>query len=412
MPLQGTVIAVGRDSTLGQLQSLIESASLHRPSGLFLSDRTAQWFLAVILLLAALTGLHWAFNDADRMMPAVMAVLIVTCPCALSLAAPSAWLAATVSLARRGIWVRRVESLETLATANRVLLDKTGTLTAGLTLLPPIKLGPRADTHSLQVARALAHQSSHPLSRAIDVGLAGLDVALLSLPAGRETAGQGLVLELEGVRWELGRPSQAGQCVNQVELRRDGEPVWGFEIDTPVDPNAGRALAWLRRQGLRLGLLSGDRAERARALWQALGGTPDEVQADLDPSGKLSRLETLQAQGEVVVMVGDGINDAPVMSKADVSVAVGRAVPLARAQADVVLAHDGVQRLPELLATAWRTRRVIRLNLLWAGAYNLLSVPLAAAGLINPWMAGLGMALSSLLVLGHSLRLLRPITLE
>ncbi len=412
MPLQGTVSAMGRDSTLGQLQSLIDSASLHRPEGLLLSDRMAQVFLAVILALAALTAVYWGLEDMERMMPAVMAVLIVTCPCALSLAAPSGWLAATVSLAKRGIWVRRVESLEILATASRVLLDKTGTLTAGLTLLPPISLGAHADPHSLQMARALAHQSSHPLSRAIDAGLAEREVALLSLPASHETAGQGMALELDGVRWELGRPLSGSAVANQVELRRDGEPVWGFVIDTPVDPQAGRALAWLRRQGLRLGVLSGDRPDRAEALWQALGGTPDEVQAGLDPAGKLARLEALQTQRETVVMVGDGINDAPVMSRADVSVAVGRAVPLARAQADVVLAHDGVQRLPELLAVARRTRRVIRLNLLWAAAYNLLSVPLAAAGLINPWMAGLGMALSSLLVLGHSLRLLKPITLE
>jgi P-type Cu2+ transporter len=336
-------------------------------------------------------------------------VLIVTCPCALSLAAPSARLAAAGALARRGLLLARLELLERLALVDMVVLDKTGTLTEeGMQLLQRWPAGGADKDPVLAAARALARHSHHVFARAL-VALTGPD----GEPAWREVRelpGRGLqALDVQGQVWRLGAPAWVGagaacEAEAQLAFGRPGEPpLLQLQFGEVLRPDAAAAIAAMHQQGLQTLLLSGDAPARVQAMARRAG--IGQWQGGATPEDKLAAVAALQSQGHRVLMLGDGINDAPVLARADASLAMGQGALLARAQADGVLLSGRLMDVVLARSQAQRTRRVIRQNLAWAAAYNAACIPLALAGLLPPWAAGLGMALSSLGVVLNAGRL-------
>jgi Cu2+-exporting ATPase len=371
---------------------------------------------SVQLLLAAGAAAAWSVIEPSRAVWVAVSVLIVTCPCALSLAAPATLVAAARGLARRGVLLQRLDALEVLATARHFFFDKTGTLTEDRLQCGAVRLSPAAmalgDTEARlrALAASLAAWSSHPVSRALaELPSAATDVA--PLREVHEVVGQGVQgTDKQGRVWRLGRATWVDGAATlpedtSVALGCDGQWRAAFELQEVLREGAAQALQALRADGVRLHLLSGDRAGRVRALADRLG--LDEVTAAATPQAKLVAVAALQQRGERVVMVGDGVNDAPVLARADASLAMGQGALVARSHADAVITSSQLGDLVRARRSAQRALRIVRQNLLWAAAYNALCIPLALAGLLPPWAAGLGMATSSLLVVLNALRAAR-----
>jgi P-type Cu2+ transporter len=411
-PVVQRVERVGADTRSEQIAVLMREALTRRPEAMRVADRIAAPFLVAVLLLALGAALVWSQIDPARAIWVAVSVLIVTCPCALSLAAPSALLAATSALARRGVLLRRIEALETLARADQVLLDKTGTVTAQEQLLRGVTaLVEGADVPALRArAAALAAWSAHPLSRALvaaqPAGLAGS--APIAWNGVREVPGSGIeAVDEHGTHWRLGSAQWLGAAddVSREALcfGPPGAPQLAFAFDEALADGAAQGVVALRAAGLRPALLSGDTPERVRRLADRLG--IDQALAAATPERKLATLREHQARGQVVVMVGDGVNDAPVLAQADVSFALAHGAQLAHGAADAVLLSGRIGDVAAAVRLARRTARVMRQNLAWAALYNAACVPLALAGWLPPWAAGLGMAASSLVVVLNAMRL-------
>lgn len=420
------------DSTLSTLGHLAERASSGRPRITALTDRVAQWFVGGLLVFAAIVGLIWLQIDPDRALPIAIAVLVVSCPCALSLATPAALAAASGHALARGWVLARSDALESMAQITDVVFDKTGTLTAGTLSLTEIRTVDSASERNpsidgsdrwLAIASALEQGSPHPVARALRAAAAarGLDSRIAE--GLRSTPGQGIEGTIDQLSWRIGRldfvcaahscegggtgvqePTPAPTGMLEVWLGHSGRPIAQFIFDDPVRPESARVIQALREHGLTVHLLSGDRAQTVAHVARPLG--IEHVRGDATPEDKLAWVQAMQQQGRRVLMVGDGINDAPVLAGANVSVAVGQASALARISADVVLLGNGLSPLTELHRLARNTRSIIRQNLSWAMAYNVLAIPLAALGWVSGGVAALGMSLSSLLVAANALRLL------
>jgi Cu2+-exporting ATPase len=416
--LEIQVLRIGPDSTLAAVSRLLERGHAARPRIADLADRVASGFVLGVLLLAALVGLYWLHADSTRAFPALLAVLVVTCPCALSLATPAALAAATTRLAGTGLLVARSRALERLARADCMVFDKTGTLTLGTPRLDEVVLlGSRVSAERcLELAAALESRTAHPLARAF----ARLTPAA-GLSAVHCAAGRGIEAWIGGARYRLGRldyvleacPGAAltARIHAATELTRivlgDAEgPLAAFRVSDALRADARATLARLQRLGIRPLIASGDQNEAVALAAQRLGGLT--AYAGLRAEDKLRLVEQLQRAGNRVVMVGDGVNDAPVLAAADVSVAIASGTDLAKLNADLVLLGDGLGALAGAVESARRMLRIIRQNLYWAVLYNLTAVPLAAGGRLEPWMAALGMSLSSLFVVLNAMRLLRP----
>jgi Cu2+-exporting ATPase len=402
---------VGADTRFAQIVRLMEQASTEKPRLAQLADRVAAPFLVMVLLAAALAGVYWWQIDHTQALAVAVAVLIVTCPCALSLATPTAMLASAGALAQRGVLVRRLQAFETLAGVNAVVFDKTGTLThEGLRLREMSTRSGAAHDHALALAAALAEGSLHPASRAIVAEARARSLVLPLMLERAEVAGQGMKgLGADGpVR--LGSADFCGAVLPEsdspvVHLADGTGWLASFELQESLRVDAREAVSALRAMGVRTWLLSGDRAESAMRVGEAVG--VDRVIAGATPERKLAEVSALQASGLKVAMVGDGLNDGPVLARADTSFALGHAAPLAQAQSDYIIQGGQVMDVVRTLRHARSTLRIVRQNLAWAAAYNAVSVPLALAGCMPPALAGLGMALSSLLVIGNALRLAR-----
>ncbi|MDR2991276.1 MAG: HAD-IC family P-type ATPase, partial [Burkholderiaceae bacterium] len=332
------------------------------------------------------------------------------CPCALSLATPAAMLASAGALARGGVLVRRLSALEALARAATVVFDKTGTLTRDAFVLERIALRPGADrAQTLAWAAALARSSLHPLSRALAQAPEMQDARAEAVRVTAEQSGAGVMGAVAGgAEIRLGSVTFTGAGDHAepglaVYLADQAGWLATFCLKEDVRADAAETVARLRGQGMRVCVYSGDRPEAAARLGQALG--VDESRGGLSPDDKLATLRVLQAAGHRVAMVGDGLNDAPVLAGADVSFAFGRAVPIARSRSDFVVLTKQLLTVADTLAQARRTLRIVRQNLAWAAVYNLVAVPLAIAGYMPAWAAGFGMAASSLLVVLNALRL-------
>ena len=416
-PVQVRVERTGADTRFAQIVALMQSAATAKPRLAQLADRVARPFLLAVLLAAALACAYWWPTDPGRALMVAVAVLIVTCPCALSLATPAAMLASAGSLARAGVLVRRLQGLEALAAVDTVVFDKTGTLTTDRLRIGTITTRPGLATDdALAMAGALARHSLHPVSRALVLAAqqAGPGPAYTAHGVG-EVVGKGVLGTLvsgAGVR-PAGRLrlGSAGFCGVAPEPSGPGQTLlcdddgWlaRFEVRQDVRPDARAAVAALQAHGIRVQMLSGDDADASLRVAAQVGIR--DVRSGCTPDEKLALLRAQQRLGHRVAMVGDGLNDAPVLAGANVSFAFGQAVPLAQSQADFVVLGDQLERVVQALLLARRTMRVVRENLSWALVYNLACVPLAVAGWLPAWLAGLGMAASSLVVVLNALRL-------
>jgi Cu2+-exporting ATPase len=412
-PLIMRVEKVGSDTVLSSIVRLLDRAQTEKPHVARLADRVAAWFVAGILLIAAGVAVWWWQQDPDRVLPITLAVLVVTCPCALSLATPTAITAATGSLTRLGLLATRGHALETLARATHVVFDKTGTLTYGQLRLVAVRPQRGLDEQRcLEVAAALERGSEHPVGQALRKAASGL----LKAEALQNTPGKGIEGYVEGVRYRLGKPEfvaalshtflaieERDPAVSLVALGDEHHLLAWFQFADALRPDAAETVASLRNMGLEVLLLSGDRPDSVATIARQLG--IQVAEGGLLPADKLARIKVLQAQGAVMAMVGDGINDAPVLAAAQVSIAMGTGTVIAHTAADFILISEHLSTLVQGLNKARLTLRIIGENLAWAILYNVVALPLAAVGWIAPWMAALGMSLSSLLVVANALRL-------
>ncbi len=413
-PLRVRVTAVADRTVLSGIVALLERAQAERPRLAKAADRAAAWFLGRILFGAAAVFAIWWFVDPSRAFPAALAVLVVTCPCALSLATPAAIAAATAALARRGVLVAHSDALETLARATHVLWDKTGTLTRGLIRVEEVRtLGALPEAECMRLAVTLESMSEHPIAKAF---LASGQPAATA--TGLEVvAGQGLEGSVAGRRLRIGNPAFAAalgavasvpeglELESWVCLGGEDGLLAAFRLTDQLRPEAGDCVRQLAGLGLASEIASGDEASAVARIAERSGIA--QHSARLRPEEKLARLKTLQSAGEVVVGVGDGINDAPLLRGADVAVAMGHGSALAQTSADLILVRDSLAELPGTVSLARRTQRVVRQNLTWSIVYNLAALPLAAFGLVPPWLAAIGMSLSSVAVVLNAMRLSR-----
>jgi Cu2+-exporting ATPase len=403
-PLRLRVTAAGAATRLAALERLTQRAQEHRPRVARQAERVAAWFVLGILALAVVIYLYWHGHAPARAFEVTLAWLVVSCPCALSLAVPAALAAAYSRLSRLGLLVLRPDALQRLATIDTVVFDKTGTLGDGqwrLARIDTFTLGAHA---ALRLAAAMERDSTHPLAsafRAFDEGDVVHDIALV--------AGRGLEGRQRGRRLRLGAGDfAAGRSDDGALWLGDGQSAQArFELSEQPRPDSAAALQELAAAGLHMQVLSGDDAAAVQRFTHGLGVAFEHVAGRLRPEDKLAHVRQLQQQGRRVLMVGDGINDAPVLAGADVSLAVNGSAALARQNADLVLLPPALSRVAAARDIARRTRRVIRQNLGWAIAYNLLALPLAATGHVEPWAAALAMVLSSLTVTLNALRLAR-----
>jgi len=410
-PLTIEVQALGDDTRLSAIVRLLERAQADKPKLAELADRVAQWFLLVVLVVATVVGLIWWQIDPQRAFWIVLALLVATCPCALSLATPTALTTATGTLHKLGLLLTRGHVLEGLNQIDTVVFDKTGTLTEGrLTLSAIHPLGALDADACLALAAALENRSEHPIARAF--GRAPMPAESVET-----VPGLGLVGGVDGRVLRIGQPSFVaegygnpppsipGEMGQWLLLGDDHGPLAWLVLDDRLRDDAPALLDACRGRGWKTLLLSGDSSPMVDQIAAELG--IDQAEGGMTPAAKLARLQALQAQGHRVLMLGDGVNDVPVLAAADISVAMGSATDLAKTSADAVLLSNRLGSLAQSFEVARRSRRIIIENLVWASLYNGLILPFAAIGWVTPLWAALGMSASSLLVVLNALRLTR-----
>jgi P-type Cu2+ transporter len=406
-PARVRVTAIGSSTRVSQLARLVEQAQAHRPALARAADRIAAWCVASLMVAAIGTYVAWRAHDPARAFEVALALLVVSCPCALSLAVPAALAAANGALAKLGVLPVSADALERLARVDAVIFDKTGTLSDGTMVLEDVQVfdGSDRDT-ALRIAAALERDSTHPIAKAFLLpsrageGGGGAD-GVVAYP------GDGIEGVIDGTLWRLGHaPFACGVSDDGALWLGDGRGALArFALRECMRDDAQPALAALRAHGLSLHLASGDASDAVLRCARVLG--IGDARARQSPEAKLAHVRELQRQGRSVAMVGDGLNDAPVLAGADVSFAMNGGAALARNAADLVLTAPQLARIPAAIALARRTRRIVRQNFTWALGYNLLALPLAALGLVTPWIAALGMTASSLIVTLNALRLAR-----
>lgn len=420
-PIEIDVMHVGTGTRLAGIVHLLDRALAERPPAAVLADRVASWFVMVLLVLATLSGLIWWSIDATRALQIMVTVLVVSCPCALSLATPAALTAAQGALARAGLLVTRGRMVEALANVTDVMLDKTGTLTHGRFHVTNVATYGAANADDcLAMIAAMEQASEHPLARALCAEAERRGVQprcgeqVLAVP------GQGMSMQTSNGEVRVGTRAFVSALYEGASLSESDETTAGHTsiwladthgllarvtLQDTLRDDARALLTMLRAQQCRVHLVSGD-ASATVAWWAAELGI-DNVIGGASPEDKRAYVQRLQEKGRCVLAVGDGINDAPVLAQADASIAIGSGAPLAQAGADAVLQGGQIMTIGRAVSFARQTKRVIRQNLGWAFAYNVTAIPLAMMGWMPPWLAAIGMSLSSLLVVGNAWRLSR-----
>ena len=409
-PIVMRVERTGEETRLSAIVRLLDRAQSEKPRIGRMADRAASWFVGLLLLFTVVIAAAWYAIDPDKVLWITVSVLVITCPCALGLATPAALTTATGRLTKLGLLTTRGHALETLAQATDVVFDKTGTLTLGkLSLLDIEPAAGHGKDEILQLAAALEAASEHPIALAIKQA-AGISVQSAESPVNHP--GEGVEGSIGGRRYRLGKPAFVGAAIPETTPHPaatrlalagpDGLMGWLY-LGDEVRDDAAAALATLKSLGVRVHLLSGDNQAAANAVAAQLG--IEHVRAEALPDDKLAYVKSLQAEGRIVAMVGDGINDAPVLAQAQVSIAMGEGTDVAQAAADMVMLGGRLAALADGIAIARKARRIIYENLAWALGYNLIAIPLAALGHVTPWIAGIGMSASSLLVVLNALRL-------
>jgi P-type Cu2+ transporter len=418
-PLVMQVDRVGNHTRLAAIARLLERAQSEKPQIAQLADRVAAWFIGAVLALTALVAMYWWRTDAPLALPIVIALLVVTCPCALSLATPAAVTATVGRLMRLGLLVTRGHTLETLARATHFVFDKTGTLTKGrVRVLQTKVLADLTRDQCLQIAASLERHSEHPFAKAL-VRAAG-NSAALPTSAPHSVPGGGVSGDIDGYRYFLGSPrfvyTQTGahlpehtlaslqQSAHSIVMLASGETLYAaFVLADELRVGARELVAHLQASGRAVSLLTGDTEPAARSIAAQVG--IEQLAFELTPEDKLEHVRELQKEGAIVAMIGDGVNDAPVLAQAQVAIAIGGDTAITAAAADIILLSGELPRLADGIEAARKMLRVIRQNFAWALAYNLIALPAAAIGLVAPWVAALGMSASSLAVVTNALRL-------
>lgn len=411
-PLQIRVTHRIEESRIAQIMRLQDHALDDKPAIAQMADQLSRHFILVLLIIAAAVWTFWHFHQPDQAFWVTLAVLVATCPCALSLATPTALTSATANLTRNGILLRRGHVLDVLTKANRIVMDKTGTLTTGeISLTGTTTLAEMDETHCLAIARAMEAQSEHPIARAFRLPTDSISV----LPSAREITpviGHGITALVDGVRYRIGSarwlgldPAQERGRGLAIYLADEQQVLARFNLEDTLRPDARALIAAFKAAGLQTTVLTGDSSLQADEIARELG--VDELVKGVSPDGKLAYLKAREAQGDISIMVGDGINDAPVLAGAHASFAMAGGTDLAKNSADAILLADDLSRLLEARVLAMRTRKIIIENFAWSIGYNLLVLPLAACGWLPPYLAAAGMSLSSLIVVTNSMRLNR-----
>ena len=415
-PARIKVERIGQETRLAAILRLLDFAEASKPPIAMLADRIARYFVLFVLATASAVALFWHFQDSNHTLWITLSVLVVTCPCALSLATPTALTAATSRLAQAGLVIVKGHTLEGLTQATHVLFDKTGTLTKGSLTLADIKpVTELSRTECLGIAAALEAHSEHPIARAFEE--TPVTASSVNIHPGAGVEGY-----VRGELYRIGRPDfvrdisatgKAGLTLpdgfdqGQWFLlgSRSGPVAW-FKLDDEIRADGEEAIQRLFALGLEVSIISGDQSSNVANVARAL--SIKDYHAAMSPAEKLAHIQKLQANGARVVVVGDGINDVPVLASADISIAMTDASDLAKAQADAVLLSGRLSGVTNAISLSRRCRSIIRQNIGWALAYNAGALPLAAMGFVPPYAAAIGMSASSLIVVFNALRLNGP----
>lgn len=422
-PLIIQVSKLGEDSVLSSIQRLIDEAQHTKPAIAKLADQIASWFVSILLTVAAIVAYYWYRVDASQWLEITIATLVVSCPCALSLATPTAITAASGQLAKIGLLPKRAHALETLAHATDFVFDKTGTLTEGeielekIVLLDSIIENRTYDEQDvLTIAASLEANSEHPIARAL---LTASQRSLLTVKDLSHTTGQGIQGCIDETQWFIGNENfiQQNSAVtcdtdetgsgnsSSIYLANKQQCIAVFILSDTIRQEAKALIRHLHKAHKETFLLSGDRIENTRSISEQLG--IKHFLGNLKPKDKLENVNKLQEQGAIVVMTGDGVNDAPVLAGADLSIAMGKGTQLAAASADMILISNNIEHIYHGYQIAIKTLRIIKQNLSWALLYNVIAIPAAASGHVEPWLAAIGMSASSLVVVLNAMRLNR-----
>jgi Cu2+-exporting ATPase len=414
-PLIIQVSKLGEDSVLSSVQQLVDEAQHNKPAIAKLADKIASWFVSILLSVAAIVAYYWYSVDSSQWLEITIATLVVSCPCALSLATPTAITAAIGQLAKIGLLPKHAHALETLAHATDFVFDKTGTLTEGEIKLDGIQFETDTfnETQVLAIAASLESSSEHPIAKALISANRNLLSAVDNL---QHTTGEGIQGTIDGTEWFIGnrdfvqknsatgfRDSTGNS--SRIYLATKEQAVAILFLSDRIRKESASLISLLHKQHKKIHLMSGDNAENANDISHRLG--IKHCLANLKPEDKLAQVNELQRHGAVVVMTGDGVNDAPVLAGADLSIAMGKGTQLAAAIADMILISNHVEHIYHGYLIAAKTLRIIKQNLSWALLYNVIAIPAAATGHVEPWLAAIGMSASSLVVVLNALRLNR-----
>lgn len=412
-PILIRVSEVGAESRLSAIVRLLDRAAEEKPQVARLADRVSSYFVSAVLITATVVGGSWYMLEPANALWITLSVLVVTCPCALSLATPTALTAATGTLRQHGFLITRGHVLESLARATHIIFDKTGTLTEGnLSLQSTQTAADLNEEQCLQLAATLEAHSEHPIAKAFHPFATATQAEQINV-----TVGQGIEGQINSQRYRIGTPEFAAALCAVTDIQQPAQegkwlllcdttrPLAWFRINDQLRREARDTIAQLNALGLQCEMLTGDNSHAVEETAEQLG--INSITRGVSPEQKLAHVAQLQAQGAEVIMVGDGINDIPVLAGAQTSIAMGSATDLAKTNADAVLISSDLQRLVDAIQLSRRSRHIIRQNLSWALCYNLLALPLAAFGFVAPWMAAIGMSASSLVVVGNALRLSR-----
>ena len=409
-----TITTKKNDSLLARIIQWQDEAHVDKPKIVLLADAVARYFVFFILVIASVTFSVWFTLDPDQALWVTLSVLVATCPCALSLATPTALTSATSRLSKMGILLKHAHVLETLCRINHVIVDKTGTLTQGNVKIIRTDIFDKTydENTILNFAAALEKHANHPIAHAFSNHLtisSSLTSSKIETSNITNHLAQGVQGQINGQTWRIGHaqfscPSHQKNNSYSVWLSCEYAPIAAFVLDDPLRPDSQRFIEYCRKAKLSVSMLTGDHSHHAQAIGNQVN--IHEIHSGMTPEGKLAYLRQLPTS-DITLMIGDGMNDAPVLAGAHLSVSMGSGTDLAKSSADIVLLRDQLSSLIIGQQLALKTKRIIQQNLAWALGYNLIILPLAVCGLVPPYLAVVGMSLSSLIVVGNSLRLLK-----
>jgi len=403
-PIDIKVTALGKDTQISTIMNLLDRATQDKPKIAQLADTLAQYFVAGVLLTSVIVFTTWYFIDSDRAFWITLSVLVATCPCALSLATPTALTASTAALRRNGVLITRGHVLETLRKSRRILFDKTGTLTLGQLNIEKTVAVHSTEEEAFLIAASLESHSQHPIATAFQSD------EVLTVDNIQNHSGEGISGSIKNLDYKIGTAQFLGHNLTPpddrhwIGLAQNDRLLAWFLLSDQVRPHAKEAIQALTNLSVECELLSGDQSRHVQEIAQQLN--IKTFHGGVSPQGKLDYLAK-QDPEDVTIMIGDGINDVPVLAQAPVSIAIGSASDLAKTHADVILINNQLKRIPQLVKQAHKTARIIKQNLLWALLYNSSILPLAAMGVVPPYIAAIGMSSSSLVVVFNALRLNR-----